>query len=113
MTDVERHRDPRCDRAIAELQELIKTKYPGASFAVRAGIDDPEETWLSARVDVDDPDEVMDVVVDRMLELQLDEGIPVYVLPLRTLERAAALREQVAAERRNVSSLPRALPVGH
>jgi hypothetical protein len=31
--------------------------------------------------------------MDRMLELQLDEGLPIYLIPLRTPARIAALRE--------------------
>jgi hypothetical protein len=47
---------------------------------------------LLARVDVDDTEDVANVVMDRMIEMQVDEGLPVYVIPLRTPERLAALR---------------------
>ena len=46
-------------------------------------------------VDIDDPDEVADLVMDRMLQFQLDEDIPIYVIPIRTPERVAALRQQL------------------
>ncbi len=38
--------------------------------------------------------EVVDLVIDRMLELQLAHGIPVYLIPIRTPERVAALQRQ-------------------
>jgi len=51
-------------------------------------------THITATIDVDDPDEVVDLVIDRMLELQLDDGIPVYLIPIHTPERVAALQRQ-------------------
>jgi hypothetical protein len=37
---------------------------------------------------------VADLIMDRMLQLQLDEDIPIYVIPIRTPERLATLRQQ-------------------
>jgi hypothetical protein len=48
----------------------------------------------------------VDLVIKRMLELQIDEGIPVYVIPMRTAERVAALRQQHHARERTVEQLP-------
>ena len=49
-------------------------------------------------VDIADTDEVMDVIGDRLVELQVTEGLPVYVTPLRPITRVVAeLREQEAA----------------
>jgi hypothetical protein len=104
------HTDPKKQTALSELKGMIQAKYPSASFAVRPGIEDPDETWLTTRVDVEDPDEVMDLVIDRLLEIQLDEGIPVHVLPLRTPERVAALRRELA-QRHTASSLPGLQPI--
>ena len=98
--------DPRRQHAIDELKGLIQAKYPTATFAVGRGIEDPEETWLTARVDLDDPDEVMDVVLDRVLELQLDEDLPVYVLPLRTPGRVAQVLTQQRLQRRTATHIP-------
>jgi hypothetical protein len=72
--------------AIDELQGIIAAHYPTASFEVSEG-DDPSGTYLTATVDLDDPDEVFDLVVDRLLEMEVDEGLPVYVIPVRTPER--------------------------
>ncbi|HTE86223.1 MAG TPA: hypothetical protein VK821_15980 [Dehalococcoidia bacterium] len=71
---------------------MIASRWPAASFAVSRG-EDPEGLYLDATVDLDDPDEVMDLVVDRLLRLQVNERLPVHVVPLRTPERAAALRQ--------------------
>jgi hypothetical protein len=47
---------------------------------VEPATDDPDITHLWAAVDdVDDPDEVVDLVIERALDLIVEEGIPVYV----------------------------------
>ena len=58
-------------QVVAELMSTIKLHYPSAAFSVRNGIDDPEATYITAIVDIDDPDEVLDLVEDRLLALQL------------------------------------------
>ena len=78
--------DVRIHDAIKELQEMIRERHPTATFDV-APEEDPSGMYLTATVDVDDPDEVMDLVIDRLLELQIDEELPVYVVPVRPLER--------------------------
>ena len=87
--------DPQMKQAIVELTATIRAKYPAASFAVRCGIDDPREIWITTTVDLDDPDEVVDLVIDRLLELQIEQGVPVHVLPIHPPERVAeTLRQQ-------------------
>jgi H2-forming N5,N10-methylenetetrahydromethanopterin dehydrogenase-like enzyme len=78
--------DPRFQAAVEELQALIHQHYPTTSFAVVQGTD-PEGTYVLATVDVEDPDAVVDVYIDRLLELQINEGLPVYVIPIRPLAR--------------------------
>ena len=82
--------EPRLRDAIAELQSLISQHYPGTTFSVDRG-DEGEGVLIFATVDVDDPDEVVDLVIDRVLDLQLEEGLPVHVIPVRTPERQAAM----------------------
>jgi hypothetical protein len=49
-------------------------------------------------VDIADTDEVIDVIGDRLVELQVDEGLPLYVTPLRPIERVVAeFRKREAA----------------
>jgi hypothetical protein len=74
--------------------DTISAHYPATTFAMRPGVDAPEATYLLATIDVADPDEVLDLVVDRLLRLQLDEGLPIYVLPLQTSARVAQTAEQ-------------------
>jgi hypothetical protein len=78
--------DPRIDAAVVELQQMIRERYPEAAFTV-APEEDPEGIYITATVDVDDLDEVFDIVVERLLELQVEDGIPVHVIPVHPLER--------------------------
>ena len=85
--------DLRMNRALNELADIVRRAHPDATFEVVPAQDDPDIVHLLARVDVEDPDVVADLVMDRMLDLQVEDGLPVYVIPLRTPERIAALRE--------------------
>jgi hypothetical protein len=87
--ETERELDARTQQALTELQGLIQAQYPEASFAVAHG-EDPEGIYLKATVDVDDIDAVVDVFMDRLLELQVEDGLPIYVIPLEPMERVLA-----------------------
>ncbi len=78
--------DPRIQSAVAELKTVIRHHYPEASFEEMLG-EDPEGTYVIATVDVEDTDDVVDVYIERLLEIQIDEGLPIYVIPIRPLER--------------------------
>lgn len=84
-----REHDPRLLAAAAELRELIVARYPEATFELATG-DDPSGLYLIPTVDVDDTEDVADVVSDRLLALQVDEELPVYVFPVRPLARVLA-----------------------
>ncbi len=77
---------PRLQRAMEELQCLMRRVGPTATFQVMAG-DDPTGTYVIATVDVEDTKTVIDRYIDRLLECQIDEGLPVYVVPVRPLMR--------------------------
>jgi hypothetical protein len=80
--------------AVHELQGLITVRFPQASFVVGEGFD-PKGTYLVTTVDIADTDEVMDVVGDRLVELQVEEGLRIYVTPLRPIKRVVTqLRER-------------------
>ncbi len=98
--------DERCKAAVQELSALVRQHYPSASVRVGPAEEDPHVTHLTAMVDTDDPDEVTDLVLDRMLAFQWDEQIPVYVIPIRTPERVATLRRQLASSRWASPELP-------
>lgn len=63
--------DPRSRRALNDLQEMIRERYPGAWFDVAPG-DDPEGIYLRATVDIDDVEQILDVVRDRLFEIQVE-----------------------------------------
>ena len=87
---------PRLEEAVQELKELITTRFPQAAFVVEEGAD-PKGIYLVTTVDIADTDEVVDLVGDRLVELQVEEGLPVYVTPLRPIERVLTqLREREA-----------------
>jgi hypothetical protein len=82
------------EKAINELKESISERFPQASFVVEEGFD-PKGIYLVTTVDIADTDEVIDVIGDRLVELQVDEGLPIYVTPLRPIQRVLAeLRER-------------------
>ena len=86
--------DPRIQAALAELRQKILGRFPGATFSISHG-DDPEGIYLEPEVDVDDLDDVADVIVGRLLEMQVSEGLPIYVIPVWPERRIAEyLRRQ-------------------
>ncbi|HET8629111.1 MAG TPA: hypothetical protein VFL91_16940 [Thermomicrobiales bacterium] len=86
--------DPRIQAALTELRELILRRFPTATFTVYRG-EDPGGIYLTPIVDVEDLDEVAEVFTDRLLDIQIEEGLPVYVVPDLPLERALAqMRER-------------------
>jgi uncharacterized protein (DUF433 family) len=85
---------PRAQAALDELQTMIAERYPEATFAVYKG-HEPAGIYLMATVDIDDVDDVFAVVVDRLVEIQVNEGIPVFVDVRQPRERVLAqFREQ-------------------
>jgi len=83
---------PRMQQALSELQKLISKRYPDATFRVTRSPENPETVLLKPVVDVDDRDEVMDVVIDRLGELQAQEQLSLLVVPTRPKARNEAIR---------------------
>jgi hypothetical protein len=111
----QRGQDARIDQAVAELQGMIRRRYPTATFEVAPG-EDPEGTYVWTTVDIEDTDQVLDVVIDRLLQLQVEQRLPVHVIPIRTPEQIlTTMRAQSpsrrAYPRRPVPSLERARTV--
>ena len=97
--------EPRLREAIAELQALIAAHYPSVRFSVDEGTD-PTAVYVTATVDVEDADEVVDLYIDRLVDLQLEHGLALHVVPVRPVERVIeTLREQESSRR------PVALPL--
>src|SRR5688572_33302513 len=89
--------DPRIQAALADLRDLILQRFPEAVFSVARG-DDPDGIYLTATVDVDDLDEVTDAVVSRMVDMQVDEGLPVFVVPDWPLHRVSEHLRRMAEQ---------------
>jgi len=89
--------DERTRQANYELQTIITSRYPTTTYELVQSPDDPATMNLLAVADVEDPDEVGDLVVERVVALQVEAGIPVHVIPLRTPER---IEEALAAGQR-------------
>ena len=97
---------PAMEKAINELKGAISKRFPQASFVVEEGFD-PKGIYLVTTVDIADTDEVIDVVGARLVELQVDEGLPIYVTPLRPIQRVVAeLREREHATSPSPLPLP-------
>ena len=89
----------RMEDALNELRGLIHVHYPQARFNVAHGHDEPENVHLITTVDLEDADEVLDLVIDRVVELQVEERIPVHVIPVRPVGRVLeTLRERERLE---------------
>lgn len=88
---------PRAQAAIDELKALISAKFPEATFTVNAG-HDPAGIYLKAIVDIDDTDDVVALYIDRLVDIQVHEGIPVYVVPLQPIKRVIAEMKRQKAE---------------
>ncbi len=69
-------------RAIAELQTMLLAVHPDALFETSHG-EDPEGVNLTVTVDTEDITQVLDIVLDRMVEMQVEEGLAIYVVPVR------------------------------
>ena len=83
------HLTPRMQEVIEELKRLITERFPQPTFEVEEGFD-PEGIYLITTVDIADTDDVIAVVGDRLVDLQVDEGLPLYVTPLRPIDRVIA-----------------------
>lgn len=90
--------DARIERALVELQGTIRARWPQATFQVAPGEDDAGMINLWATVDVEDTDEVTDLVIERVVELQVDERVPISVIAVRPVDRVLA--EQRALQQR-------------
>ena len=79
----------RMEAAVQELQGMITARFPQATFLVEEG-GDPEGIYLVTTLDIADTDEVIDLVGDRLVALQVEESLPLYVTPLRPIARVIA-----------------------
>jgi hypothetical protein len=83
----------RIQAALSQLKSLILAQFPDATFDVFKG-EEPCGIYLRATVDVEDTDEVIDTFISRLVDMQVEEELPVYVLVLQPIERVVELMEQ-------------------
>lgn len=74
---------PAIRASLDRLRDVILRTYPDATFSVGGSPDDPEAVHLYVLVDIDDPEDALDLVVDLVAELQIEHGQPIFVIPLR------------------------------
>jgi len=86
--------------AIEELKTMIRGRYPDAQFEVKRAGDDPRSILLETTVDIDEPEDVLDLVIDRVIDLQIEERLPIHVIPLQPIERVVADLKQTNAHLR-------------
>ena len=84
---------PQMQAAIAELHGLILEKFPDTTFDTGEA-DEHGVVFVRAVVNVDDPDKVKDVFIDRMVDLLVDDGLAIYIVPVRAPAREAAERQR-------------------
>jgi hypothetical protein len=78
---------------------MIRQHYPDATFQIQRAPDEPDGIDLIATIDVDDTDDVMDVVIDRVMEMQIEDDLPVHVVPRHTPEWVAKTLEEQRRQR--------------
>ncbi|MGH2532914.1 MAG: hypothetical protein ACRDJW_11505 [Thermomicrobiales bacterium] len=105
---IEEH-DSRMQDALAEMRDRISDRFPGTVFTITHG-EDPDGIRLTAIVDVDDLADVTDAFVSRLTDLQVDEGLPIYVVLEQPVERVMAqLRERKRSSDRAINRIPELL----
>jgi hypothetical protein len=78
------------------LISLLLSRYPHADLTVSEG-EDPDGVYITAMVDIEDTDEVTDFIIERTMALQIDEQLPIYVIPIRAPRRTALPPRQNAS----------------
>jgi hypothetical protein len=81
---------PLAQAAVDDLEKMIRGRFPAAHFAVARG-EDPKGVYLKVTVDLDDVEEIVDQELqDRLFDLQVEQGVPVYIIPLHPRSRVLA-----------------------
>jgi hypothetical protein len=98
--------DPKVTAALDELKGLTANRYPDASFEAFEG-EDPEGVYLRATVDIEDSSDALIPVLEKLHELEVEQGLPIYVVTDQPLERIVEQLEARGTEPRpTLLSLP-------
>ena len=68
-------------RAIAEVQARIQAVYPDAIFRVYQG-EEPVGIYIDVYTDAEDSFCIFDLVNDWLVDLSVNEGLSIHVIPL-------------------------------
>ena len=91
--------DPKVAAALDELKGLIAARYPDARFEVFEG-EDPQGVYLRATVDIEDSSDALVPALDKLHELEVEQGLPIYVVTDQPLKRVTAQLKACATEPR-------------
>ncbi len=75
------HDDPFIQLKLDELASTIRDMDSSATFELVEG-EDPEGLYLWVMTDRDDPDEILDAVIDQVIDLQVKDDMSLFVVPL-------------------------------
>ncbi|MBI4322454.1 MAG: hypothetical protein HY675_28510 [Chloroflexi bacterium] len=103
--------DPRIKDAVSELQGAIAAHYPEATFEVGEG-EDPAGVYLTAIVDTDDLTHILEIVEDRLVDIQVEQGVPLYFVPTRPITRVLDELRRPRPRRRLRIDLEETVPPG-
>ena len=76
--------DSRTHEAVSELKAVISSRYPDARFELTRASDDPTNYNLVVTVENVDPDDVGDLVIERVVEMRVEESIPIHIMPIQS-----------------------------
>lgn len=92
---IKKSRKVRIKEALQELQNIIKKKYPNAIFSIGRGREWGSYTLeVIVDIDVDDTDKVFDLVVSRLVDMQVEKKLPVSVHVQSTPEKERHAAEE-------------------
>lgn len=72
----------RTREAAEELKSTIRATYPDAQFNLTRAPDDPRLWLLWTFADVDDPEEVSGLVIDRVVDMLAEDHIPIQIVSM-------------------------------
>ena len=73
--------DKKMQQAIAEVQSRIQAVYPDAVFRVYQG-EEPVGMYIDAYTDAEDSFCIFDLINDWLVDLSVNEGLSIHVIPL-------------------------------
>jgi hypothetical protein len=84
---------PSMETAVDMIERLVTGRFPDATFEPGYG-EDPEGIHLTVTVDREDMGDVVDLSIDRLVNMQVEEHLPLYVVPVPTIKRSLEMLRQ-------------------